>query len=71
MGNLVALANTAASQVTTLLDEGMTTALTNGFNVIGSDYTAIVKLALPAALTIFALAFAIRKGVGFFCSIAG
>ncbi len=61
----------AGGAVHGLIDEAVTTALTSGFAEVASGYTAIVKVALPAALTVFALSFALRKGIGFFRSIAG
>lgn len=57
--------------VGTAIDQTMLDALKEGFNLVATGYTSIVKIALPAALGVFAISFALRRGIGFFRSVAG
>lgn len=65
------LAEAGTSGVSNLIDSTVTSALQSGFAEVASGYTTILKVALPSALTVFAISFALRRGISFFRGIAG
>jgi hypothetical protein len=52
------------------MPEEMITAMTTGFSSVKDSVVSIASAALPIALGIFALAFAVRKGMSFFRSVS-
>lgn len=64
------LLSAGAADTSGLITEGIKTAFTTAVNSIQGDVTTMLTLALPAGLAIFAIGFAIRKGVSFFQSLA-
>lgn len=52
------------------MPEEMITAMTTGFSSVKDSVVSIASAALPIALGIFALAFAVRKGMAFFRSVS-
>lgn len=71
MNKFIALASGSVETVKGLVDESITAALSSGFTEVANGYVTIVKVALPAALGVFALSFALRRGISFFRGIAG
>lgn len=70
-GKLIAMASVGAESVKGLIDESITAALQSGFSEVSNGYVTILKVALPSALTVFAISFALRRGISFFRGIAG
>lgn len=52
------------------MPEEMITAMTTGFTSVKDSVVSIATAALPIALTIFSLGFAVRKGMSFFRSVS-
>lgn len=52
------------------MDEAIKTALTTAFTGVKTDIIGVITTALPIGLGIFGAFFGIKKGVGFFRSIA-
>lgn len=71
MPNLLAVAAGGTEAVKGIIDDTIVNALSSGFGAITTDITTIVKTALPSALVVFGLFFALRKGISFFRGIAG
>lgn len=71
MANVISMASETVNAVKGLVDDSIVAALSSGFTEVATGYTTIVKVALPAALGVFALSFALRRGISFFRGIAG
>ena len=52
------------------MTEALKTAFTTATTQMQTDVVGMLDVALPAGLAIFGIGFAIRKGLGFFKSIA-
>lgn len=61
---------TATAERGTDMTEALKTAFTTATTQMQTDVVGMLEVALPAGLAIFGIGFAIRKGLGFFKSIA-
>lgn len=60
----------ATAERGTDMTEALKTAFTTATTQMQTDVVGMLEVALPAGLAIFGIGFAIRKGLGFFKSIA-
>lgn len=60
----------ATAERGTNMTEALKTAFTTATTQMQTDVVGMLEVALPAGLAIFGIGFAIRKGLGFFKSIA-
>lgn len=53
-----------------VVSEALITAFQNSLQGIATQYQSMIEIALPIGLGMFAVAYAIRAGIGFFKSVS-